>query len=211
MLPTTLEDVPNGVWASVDEVGRGCLAGSVCAAVVVWSTEYEPATPEDAKLLGMIKDSKKVSEKNRTKLSSFIKEHAVDYAVCCVESEEIDRINILQATYKAMHGALDKIKTPFDRIVVDGDKFKPYMTPNGEFVPHTCVIKGDAKLLQVAAASIIAKVHRDEEISGLARANHSLAVYDWASNKGYGTVKHVEAIKKHGLSPYHRRTFIHFI
>jgi ribonuclease HII len=211
MLPTTIDDIPDGVWASIDEVGRGAFAGEVCAAVVVWSKDYIPATPGDEKLLGMIKDSKKLSQKHREKLAIFIKEHCLEYAVCCVDNEEIDRINILQATYKAMHGALDKIKVRFDRVIVDGDKFKPYMTPEGEFVPHTCVVQGDAKLLQIAAASIIAKDHRDRLIAELSCSDPTLQVYDWASNKGYGTAKHREAIVKHGLSPYHRRTFIHFV
>lgn len=213
MLPTNIEGViPNGeVCAMCDEVGRGSLSCQVTAACVIWPSDYVAQTPEDAKSLNMIKDSKKLSEKNRELLSRFIKDNAVEYAICDVDNEEIDRINILQATYKAMHGALDQLKTKFQRVVVDGDKFKIYMNPQGEFVPHTCVVGGDNRLLSIAAASIIAKVHRDNLVKTLGESDEALKVYGWAKNKGYGTAEHIAAIKQYGMSKYHRRSFIHFM
>lgn len=211
MLPTILEDVhEDDLLAGLDECGRGCMSGPVTAGAVIWDSNYEPKTPEDEKLLNMIKDSKKLSAKNREKLSEFIKKNALDYAICDVDNKEIDRINILQATYKAMHGALDKLCAKFVRIVVDGNRFKPYLNENG-FVPHTCIVNGDNRLLQIAAASIIAKVHRDNYISELGNSDETLAVYGWEKNRGYGTKVHIAAIKEHGLSKYHRRSFIHFV
>lgn len=216
MLPIVFEEFPDDVLVGCDEVGRGPAASVVCAAAVIWDKDYVPETKEDEKLLHMIKDSKKLSEKNRNKLSEFIKKHAVAYGIATVSNQEIDKINILQATFKAMHLALDQIKIPFDRIVVDGDKFKPYIrknTTNDEepyFVPHKCIPKGDNRLLQIAAASILAKVHRDNIIIELHEANPRLQVYHWNKNKGYLTKQHMDAIKEHGMSEYHRRTFIHF-
>lgn len=211
MLLSTIEAIPRGeILVGVDEVGKGAVCYFVTAAAVIWPADYVPETPEDEKLLNLIKDSKKLSEKNRKKLSKFIKDNAVEYAICDVGNEEIDRINILQATYKAMHGALDQLKTKFDRIVVDGNRFKIYMNPEGEFMPHTCLVGGDNRLLQIAAASIIAKVHRDNLIKTLGDSDETLKVYGWDKNKGYGTRQHIDAIKKYGQSKYHRKTFIHF-
>ena len=211
MLPTTWEGIPdNSIIVSLDEVARGSLCGPVTVGAVIWDPNYEPKTEEDAKLLDMIKDSKKLSAKNRDKLSKFIKENAVEYAIFDVNNEEIDRINILQATFKAMHGALDSFTTKFDRIMVDGDRFKSYMNDDG-FVPHTCIVDGDNKLLGIAAASIIAKVHRDNLIEELGNSDDALKVYGWEKNRGYGTQYHIAAIKEHGISKYHRKSFIHFM
>src|SRR5215210_670587 len=140
MLPTTLDGIPdNEVLVSMDESGFGPICGPVTVGAVIWEKNYVPKTEEDVKLLDMIKDSKKLSAKNREKLSKFIKENAVEYAICDVDNEEIDRINILQANFKAMHLSLDKLTTKFDRIMVDGDRFKPYINEDG-LVPHTCIV-----------------------------------------------------------------------
>lgn len=210
MLPITLDSFDQSdILVGCDEVGRGCGAFSVCAAVVIWPSDYVASTPQDEKLVNMIKDSKKLSPKRREELAEFIKKNAVEYAIATVDNNEIDRINILQATYKAMHNALDMLNTRFTHIVVDGNKFKTYMNKEGDFVQHTCIVSGDNSLLQIAAASILAKVHRDNEISTLAQSDASLAPYGWEKNKGYLTKQHMDAIKQFGLTPYHRRTFIH--
>lgn len=209
MLPVSLDDYNNEVLIGIDEAGRGPLCGCVAAVCVIWDPNFEPKTKEETKLLNMIKDSKKLSAKNREKLSVFIKNNAVEYAIGTVDNIEIDKINILQATFKAMHLALDQIKTPFDRIIVDGDKFKPYIDLKGDFIPHMCIKGGDNKLLQIAAASIIAKVHRDQLITDLHNSDEKLQCYGWDKNKGYGTKIHMEALRKYGPSAYHRRTFVH--
>jgi ribonuclease HII len=210
MLPTTIEDIPDdGICVYIDEVGRGSGATCVTTACVIWNNNYKPNTQEDEKLLNMIKDSKKLSAKNRDKLAIFIKENAIEYSIHCIDNEEIDRINILQATFKAMHCALDKLTIKFDRIVVDGNKFKTYMDKDGNFVPHTCVVNGDNRILGIAAASILAKVYRDNLMIDLHNSDETLQVYCWHKNKGYLTSEHMEAIKKYGLSKYHRKTFIH--
>lgn len=178
----------------LDEVGRGCLAGTVVASAVIWPKNL---VKEE---LSIIKDSKKLSEKQRHKALEYIKLYALEYSLCECDNTIIDDINILQATYKAMHGALDKLKTPFTHIVIDGNRFKPYKN-----IPFTCVVGGDAKLLPIAAASIIAKIHRDDQIS---EQGKSYPQYDWAKNKGYGTKTHMAAIKEHGPSPLHRLTFL---
>jgi ribonuclease HII len=210
MLPTTLPDFDeNIVIAACDEVGRGTLCGPVAAAVVIWDKDYQPKTKDDEKCLNLIKDSKKLSAKNREKLAEFIKTNALDYAIATVDNNEIDKINILQATFKAMHLALDKLQTKFDRIVVDGNRFKPYIDKSGDFIPHTCIVKGDDSLFQIACASIIAKVYRDQEVTNIHMSDEKLHVYCWNKNKGYGTKEHLNAIKEHGITPYHRKTFIH--
>jgi len=215
MLPTSLEDLPNEnneIWACIDEVGRGCMASIVTAAVVIWPLDYKPITAQDAKFLDMIKDSKKVTEKNREKVAKFIKENAVEYSIASIDNEEIDEINILQATYKAMHNAIDNLNTQIDRLIIDGNRFKPYINKNTQkTIPYSCVIGGDNKLLQIAAASILAKTYRDEYISNLEKSDETLKVYNWSKNKGYGTAEHIKAIKEHGLSKHHRKSFIHFI
>jgi len=212
MLPITIDGLNNdGVCAYIDECGRGCYAGPVCAAAVVWPCNYLPENDSEKKLLGMIKDSKKVSEKNREILSEFIKKTAIKYSIACIDNQEIDAINILQATYKAMHKALDQLQLNIiDHIFVDGNKFKPYIGNDSEYVPHTCIVEGDNKLIQIAAASIIAKTYRDKYISDLGNSNPEFKVYNWQKNKGYGTKEHSDAIKQYGITQYHRKTFIHF-
>ncbi|MCL7988362.1 ribonuclease HII [Sphingobacterium sp. lm-10] len=176
--------------AGCDEAGRGCLAGPVFAAAVVFPVDY---------FNPVLNDSKKLSEKKRSALRTVIEQEALDFAVASVSAEEIDKINIHQASYLAMHRALDMLNVPADYIIVDGNKFVPYQT-----VPYTCIVKGDGKYLSIAAASILAKTYRDEYMHNLAAEHPD---YDWLSNKGYPTVKHRNAILQLGLTPHHRKTF----
>ena len=209
MLPTILEDKDiSSTLIGIDEAGRGCLCGVVCAAAVIWDPQFEPSNSEEEKLLQLIKDSKKLSVKQRDKLEIFIKKNAKEYAIGTIDNHEIDNINILQATFKAMHKALDNVSTKYDKIYVDGNRFKPYLNNDGEFVSHTCVVDGDNKLLQIAAASILAKTHRDKIMVDLHNSDERLQVYGWNKNKGYGTKQHMDAIKKYGITDYHRKTFI---
>lgn len=185
---------PAEVQVGVDEAGRGCMLGPVCAGAVIW----DPAVPHDG-----ITDSKKLSRKRRAVLRRYIEEHAVAFGVGFAHREEIDEVNILRATYRAMHRALaavDRVKA-FDRILVDGDRFPPY-----RFVVHHCVPGGDAKYVSIAAASILAKEYHDEWImSNVPTA--TIETYDLANNRGYGTKSHMVALRDHGLSELHRRSF----
>ncbi|MFD2598377.1 ribonuclease HII [Sphingobacterium corticis] len=176
--------------AGCDEAGRGCLAGPVFAAAVVFPLDYYNP---------ILNDSKKLSEKKRMALRPIIEQEALDFAVASVSAEEIDKINIHQASYLAMHRALDQLHIPADYLIIDGNKFVPYQT-----VPYTCVVKGDGKYLSIAAASILAKTYRDEYMDNLAL---EYPEYDWLSNKGYPTVKHRKAIMELGITPHHRKTF----
>ena len=178
------------VEAGCDEAGRGCLAGSVYAAAVILPPNYENE---------LLNDSKQLSERKRYLLRSIIENDAVAWAVGVVTAEEIDKINILNASILAMHRALDALKVQPEAIIVDGNRFKPYND-----VPYTTIVKGDGKYLSIAAASILAKTYRDDYMKTIAE---EYPQYDWKSNKGYPTVKHREAIKKHGITPYHRKTF----
>ncbi len=206
MLQLCVEGQEHLVFAGCDEVGRGAGAGCVTAAAVIWANDYSPACEADAKLFASIRDSKKLSAKQRARLSEFIKCNAAAYAVCDVDNAVIDEVNILQATYKALHGALDGLGVQFDRVLVDGDRFKTYISPaTGEFVPHTCVVAGDNKFVSIAAASILAKHHRDALMEALAQAHPA---YKWDKNKGYLTAEHIAALRAHGLCPLHRRTFV---
>lgn len=176
--------------AGCDEAGRGPLAGPVFAAAVIFAPDY--TNPR-------LNDSKKLSGKARYALREEIMRDALSYAVARVEAEEIDRINILQASIKAMHLALEKLEPQPDFITVDGNRFKPY----GK-VPHVCVVKGDAKYLSIAAASILAKTFRDDFMCELHR---QCPLYGWDENKGYPTQAHYDAILRNGPSPWHRRSF----
>lgn len=178
------------IEAGCDEAGRGCLAGSVFAAAVILPDDYDnPA----------LNDSKKLSSKCRSQLRQAIERDALAWAVGVVTPEEIDRINILRASFLAMHRALDLLRVRPQAIIVDGNRFVPYQN-----LPFTTIVKGDGKYQSIAAASILAKTHRDEYMQQLAR---EYPVYDWASNKGYPTRRHREAIRAFGISPYHRRSF----
>lgn len=181
----------NILYASLDEVGRGPLAGPVVSACVIW----KPGEDDH-----MINDSKKLSAKNRKLLDEYIKENAIDYSITFVDPKRIDEINILNATMEAMHLCLDKLNVDFDHILVDGDKFKKYNNKN-----HTCVIKGDATYVSIAAASIIAKVARDEYMN---KISGEYPEYKWNSNVGYGSKEHIEVIRKKGATPYHRMSFL---
>lgn len=180
----------NKVEAGCDEAGRGCLAGSVFAAAVILPPDYENAE---------LNDSKQLSEKRRYALREQVERDAVAWAVGIVTPEEIDRINILNASILAMHRALDQLSVRPEAIIVDGNRFKPY----GQ-LPHTCIVKGDGKYLSIAAASILAKTYRDDYMKQLAG---EYPMYDWQSNKGYPTAKHREALRQYGPSPYHRMTY----
>lgn len=179
------------LYASLDEVGRGCLAGPVVAAAVIW----KPGACDD-----MINDSKKLSKRQRVELAEYIKDNAIDYSVCFVDNVEIDRINILNATMKAMHMCLDELDVDFDEILVDGNYFKTYLD-----VPHKTVVKGDATYVSIAAASILAKVARDNY---MLEKSSEYPGYGWDSNVGYGSAKHVEAIRQKGVTPLHRMSFL---
>ena len=176
--------------AGCDEAGRGCLAGSVYAAAVVFPRGY---VNEE------LNDSKKLSAHRRYELREIVKRDALAWAVGVVTPEEIDKINILNASILAMHRALDGLKVRPQAVIVDGNRFKPYHD-----LPYTTIVKGDGRYLSIAAASILAKTCRDEYMDGLAE---EYPQYDWKSNKGYPTKKHREAIRKYGATPYHRMTF----
>ena len=184
------------VEAGCDEAGRGCLAGSVYAAAVILPSDYKNAD---------LNDSKQLSEKRRYALRQQIERDAVAWAVGIVTPEEIDKINILNASILAMHRALDQLKVRPEAVIVDGNRFKPYQPASmAEPLPHTCIVKGDGKYLAIAAASILAKTYRDDYMNQLAEA---YPMYDWLSNKGYPTKKHREAIRQYGSSPYHRKSY----
>ena len=177
------------VEAGCDEAGRGCLAGSVYAAAVILPEDYQNE---------LLNDSKQLTEKRRYQLREIIQRDAVAWAVGIVTPEEIDKINILNASILAMHRALDQLKVRPEAIIVDGNRFKPYQK-----LPYTTIVKGDGKYLSIAAASILAKTYRDDYMNSLAK---EYPLYDWLSNKGYPTKKHREAIKQYGLTPYHRKS-----
>ena len=188
------------VEAGCDEAGRGCLAGSVYAAAVIFPEDYQNDE---------LNDSKQLTDRRRKQLREIIQRDAVAWAVGIVTPEEIDRINILNASILAMHRALDQLTVRPEAIIVDGNRFKPYHEPitnNRETItiPHTTIVKGDGKYLSIAAASILAKTYRDDYMDELAK---EYPQYDWLSNKGYPTKKHREAIRQHGITPYHRKTF----
>lgn len=176
--------------AGCDEAGRGCLAGPVSAAAVILPGNY--SNP-------LLNDSKKMTEKNRLLLRKEIEEVALSYAVAFVDNRRIDEINILKASIQGMHNALDKLTIVPAHILVDGNKFFPYRE-----IPHSCVVKGDGKYIAIAAASVLAKTYRDEYMLQL---HSQYEVYGWDRNKGYPTKYHRAAIRKHGPSDYHRRSF----
>ena len=180
----------NKIEVGCDEAGRGCLAGPVVAAAVILPKNFKHP---------LLNDSKQLSEKKRVLLRTEIKEHAIAYAIGIVDHKEIDEINILNASILAMHRALDQIKNPFDSILVDGNRFKKYNETE-----HHCIIKGDGKYLSIAAASILAKTYRDDLMKKL---HHKHPQYQWENNKGYPTKSHRAAIKKIGVSQYHRKSF----
>lgn len=178
------------VEAGCDEAGRGCLAGPVFAAAVIFPPNYYNP---------ILNDSKKLSEKKRMELRPLIEKEALAFAVASVSPKQIDQINIHKASYLAMHLALDQLAMRAEYIIVDGNKFVDYHQ-----IPHSCIVKGDGKYLSIAAASILAKTYRDEYMDQLAEEYPD---YDWKKNKGYPTIKHRVAILENGLTPHHRLTF----
>jgi len=178
------------IEAGCDEAGRGCLAGSVYAAAVILPPDYQNE---------LLNDSKQLSEKKRYALRDMIQRDAVAWAVGIVTPEEIDKINILNASILAMHRALDQLKVRPEAVIVDGNRFKPYQN-----LSSTTIVKGDGKYLSIAAASILAKTYRDDYMNQLAE---EYPQYDWRSNKGYPTAKHRNAIRQYGATPYHRMSF----
>lgn len=176
--------------AGCDEAGRGCLAGSVYAAAVILPPNYENAD---------FNDSKQLTEHRRYELRTVIERDALAWAVGIVTPDEIDRINILNASILAMHRALDGLKVRPEAVIVDGNRFKPY---GG--LPYTTIVKGDGKYLSIAAASILAKTYRDDYMNTL---HQEYPQYGWDKNKGYPTLRHREAIRQHGTTPYHRMSY----
>ena len=190
--------------AGVDEVARGCLAGPVFAAAVIWPREIEL----EAEFTLELKDSKKLSRNQRNNLREYIEAYAIDYSVASVNNQEIDSINIRNASFLAMHRAIQGLNVDPDLLLVDGNAFKPYLTPGSrDVIEHKCIISGDDKYQSIAAASILAKVYHDDFIDSLLNSNDDLKKYGWSTNMCYGTAEHLEAIKKYGISPYHRKSF----
>ena len=178
------------IEAGCDEAGRGCLAGSVYAAAVILPPDYQNE---------LLNDSKKLTAKKRYALREEIERDAIAWAVGIVTPEEIDKINILNASFLAMHRALDQLQVRPEAVIVDGNRFKPYQD-----LPSTTIVKGDGKFLSIAAASILAKTYRDDYMLSLAE---EYPQYDWQSNMGYPTKKHRQAILEHGITPYHRKSY----
>lgn len=180
----------NYVEAGCDEVGRGCLCGPVVAAAVILDDNFEQ---------NLVNDSKKLNFKTRLELDDYIKNNVKDYAIAELSPEFIDQHNILNASIYAMHNALDKLNIRPELILVDGNKFHPY-----NYIPHQCIIKGDSKILSIAAASILAKNYRDQL---MIRLHEEFPEYGWNKNMGYATKVHIEALKKFGPTKYHRQSF----
>ncbi len=176
--------------AGLDEAGRGCYAGPVFAAAVILPADF---------FHSLLNDSKQLKEKQRDLLRPIIEKESVAFAVAAVDNDEIDKINILQASYKAMHLSLDKLKATAGFLLIDGDRFKPYKK-----TPHECIIKGDGKYASIAAASILAKTYRDEFMQ---KVHGEFPQYGWDNNKGYGTLTHRKAIEAFGLCKYHRKSY----
>ena len=176
--------------AGCDEAGRGCLAGAVYAAAVILPPDFRNE---------LLNDSKQLTEKQRYALRGVIEREASAWAIGIVSPEEIDKINILNASFLAMHRAIDGLKIRPEHLLIDGNRFNPY-----QGVPYTTVVKGDGKYMSIAAASVLAKTYRDDYMN---RLHEEFPVYDWIHNKGYPTPKHRSAIAEHGITPYHRKSF----
>ena len=190
------------IEVGLDEAGRGCLFGPVCVAGVIWLDEDPNPELE-------IRDSKKVSEKKRTLLKDYIKDNSIAYSIVLVDHDDIDKYNILQATLRGMHQCLDNITDiiNIDTILVDGNHFDFYSDQNDNYINHICVVDGDNTYKSIAAASILAKTYRDEWIDKLVDENPELEKYDLRNNKGYGTKRHLDAIKEYGVTKWHRKSF----
>lgn len=177
--------------AGCDEAGRGCLAGPVYAAAVILPPDFKHP---------LLNDSKKLSDAQRRELRPLIEEKAIAWAVASMSVDEVDELNILRASFVAMHKAIAQLSTQPGLLLIDGNRFKPAYPG----IPHVCIISGDAKYKSIAAASILAKTHRDDYMDAL---HEKFPHYNWLSNKGYGTLKHREAIMQHGLTEHHRKSF----
>lgn len=178
------------IEAGCDEAGRGCLAGPVFAAAVILTADFRNE---------LLNDSKQLNEKQRYALRPIIEKEALAWAVGVVDNQEIDQMNILEASILAMHRAVDALKILPEHLIVDGNRFHPYHN-----IPHTTIVKGDGKMMSIAAASILAKTYRDDFMNKIAV---EFPIYDWSSNKGYPTKKHRSAINLYGTTPYHRLSF----
>jgi len=178
------------IETGTDEAGRGCLAGPVTAAAVILPSNFENK---------ILNDSKQLSEKSREQLKPIIEEQAISFAVTHLEPLVIDEINILNASIKAMQESILKLDPKPEYIIVDGNRFKPVLD-----IPHSCIVKGDAKFMSIAAASVLAKTYRDEYMN---RIHEEFPMYNWKQNKGYPTLEHREAIRKYGVTKYHRMSF----
>lgn len=176
--------------AGCDEAGRGCLAGPVFAAAVILPKDFDHP---------LLNDSKQIKEKDRYALRVEIEENALAFAVGMVDHQEIDKINILNASFLAMHRAIEKLQLQPEFLIIDGNRFKPYPK-----IKHECIIKGDGKYFSIAAASILAKTYRDDFMK---KIDQEYPIYQWKKNKGYPTIEHRKAVIESGLSPYHRKTF----
>ncbi len=181
------------IEAGCDEAGRGCLAGPVYAAAVIFPKKFKNS---------LIDDSKKLNDSERKLLRVIIEQEAVSWSIGIATVEEIDEINILNASFLAMHRAIDGLNTTPQSLLIDGNRFNKYKK-----IPHTCIIEGDGKYMSIAAASILAKTYRDDYMDDL---HNQFPIYDWLNNKAYATLKHREAIKKHGITDHHRKSFRQF-
>ena len=176
--------------AGTDEAGRGCLSGPVVAAAVILPDDFQHE---------LLNDSKQLSEKKRQELRPYIEEHALAYGVSFIHQEEVDELNVLQASITGMHRSIQQLNIQPEFIIVDGNKFKPY-----EEIPHQTIVKGDAKFMSIAAASVLAKTYRDEYMK---KIHQEFPQYNWQKNKGYPTKEHREAIRQFGATTYHRKSF----
>ncbi len=178
------------IEAGCDEAGRGCLAGPVFAAAVILPEDFQNE---------LLNDSKQLNEKQRYELRPIIEREALAWAVGIVDNHEIDKINILRASIEAMHRAIRQLKIRPEALLIDGNRFYPF-----EDIPHTTIVKGDGKMMSIAAASVLAKTYRDDFMTQI---HNEFPVYNWAVNKGYPTKDHRAAIAQHGVTPYHRMSF----
>ena len=203
LLPYDSEDT---LEIGIDEAGRGCLIGRVYIAGVILPSDFKELCEENDII---IKDSKKMSAKNKEKSRIFIENNALDYAIVYKENDRIDDINIFQATMEGMHDVIDKITIKPEKILVDGNYFRTYKdySNKNKVIEHKCVVKGDDTYMSIASASILAKTYKDEYIKDLVEEHPELYKYDLLNNSGYGTQNHIEAIKIYGISNFHRKTF----
>ena len=201
LLPYQTKDT---IEIGIDEAGRGCLFGRVYVAGVILPNNILELCEEENII---IKDSKKMSKKNKEKAKQFIEKNAIDYSVVYKENNEIDEKNILKCTLNAMHDVINNISMKPEKILVDGNHFPIYRDEHGDLIPHECVIEGDNKYMSIAAASILAKTYKDEYIEKIVEEYPDYQKYGLLKNSGYGTKIHLEAIQQYGITPHHRKTF----